>query len=145
MLLRRRLATKQPAAYTPDLAASVHVLSVHLSSLGHQEEALEAIEEAVMIYRQLTSEQPSVFTPNLALALRNLAIHYLNSGFHQMALKTVTESVEFYRTFVEEYPAKFNVEYSHALNLLDKCRGVGGQPGVMLEVRISLKLRAQGK
>src|SRR6478735_7156011 len=44
--IRRQLATANPAAHEPDLAASLTNLTVRLAEAGRRPEALAAIEEA---------------------------------------------------------------------------------------------------
>jgi hypothetical protein len=49
--LRRQLATDLPEVFNSDLAMSLNRLSNCLSDLGHQEHALEVIQEAADLYR----------------------------------------------------------------------------------------------
>ncbi|MFG3602529.1 tetratricopeptide repeat protein [Micromonospora chersina] len=58
----RRLADANPAAYLPNLAASLNNLSVDLGEAGRRDEALAAIEEAATIRRQLADANPSPST-----------------------------------------------------------------------------------
>jgi hypothetical protein len=39
--------------------------------MGHQEDALTAIQEAVELYRQLAKDRPTVHNANLASSLNN--------------------------------------------------------------------------
>jgi hypothetical protein len=44
--------------FNPNLAMSLNNLSDRLSDLGHQERALEVIQEAVDLRRQLAADHP---------------------------------------------------------------------------------------
>jgi hypothetical protein len=52
--LMRDVALDQGSVPNPDLACSLHHFSSCLSDLGHQEKALEAMQECVTLYRDLT-------------------------------------------------------------------------------------------
>jgi tetratricopeptide (TPR) repeat protein len=69
----RQLAADRPAAFNPDLAMSLNNLSNRLSDLGHREDALTAIQEAVELYRKLAADRPAAFNPDLAMSLNNLS------------------------------------------------------------------------
>ena len=76
MEIRRTLAKDQPAAYLPNLAASLNNLANLLSSAGGapaQAEALACARESVGIYRTLTKDQPEAYERNLQIAQRVLA------------------------------------------------------------------------
>lgn len=68
----RRLAVDQPAAYNPDLSASLHMLSSRLLALGRQDDALKAIQEAITIRRKLAADHPQIFGSALEESLRVL-------------------------------------------------------------------------
>jgi hypothetical protein len=68
----RRLASADPAAYEPDLALSLHNLSINLAVAGRWQEGLAAIEEAVRVRRRLASADPAAYEPDLATSLRVL-------------------------------------------------------------------------
>jgi lipoprotein NlpI len=53
--LRRRQAAERPTALNPDLGSVFNNLSKYLFELGHQEEELEAIQQAVELRRQLAA------------------------------------------------------------------------------------------
>ena len=71
--LHRQLMADRPAAFKPDLAHSLSDLSLCLSDLCHQEDALMAIQEAVKLYQHLAAERPAVFNSKLAKSLRILS------------------------------------------------------------------------
>ena len=69
----RQLAQTNPAAFLPDLAASLKNLSLYQSDVGDSPGALASVQEAVTTYRQLARTNPAAFLPNLAKALNNLS------------------------------------------------------------------------
>lgn len=76
----RRLVQANPAAYLPDLAASLNNLSVLLAGIGRREDALVANEEAVQLYRGLADTRPDAFLPDLAGSLNALSSRLAESG-----------------------------------------------------------------
>ena len=64
----------------PTWPASLNNLSVRLADLGRPEEALAAIEEAVIIYRELAAARPDAFRPDLATSLDNLSNRLAEPG-----------------------------------------------------------------
>jgi hypothetical protein len=52
--------------YNADLGVSLTSLSNHMLELGHHEDALDAILEAVKLYRQLAKQRPIVYNAELA-------------------------------------------------------------------------------
>ncbi|MFY9617056.1 MAG: hypothetical protein WAQ31_03290 [Arcanobacterium sp.] len=67
--LYRRLAEANPAAYEPDLAASLHNYSIQVGAVGRHVEALAPIEEAVGLYRRLAAEMPQAYGGRLGNSL----------------------------------------------------------------------------
>jgi tetratricopeptide (TPR) repeat protein len=99
VVIRRRLAganpaayLPNPAAYLPDLAGSLNNLSVHLGRLGRREEGLAAAEEAVEAYRRLAEANPAAYLPNLATSLNNLSLRLGELGRHKKAEKVAAEA-----------------------------------------------------
>ena len=70
--IRRELDAARPDAFRPALVISLNNLAGSLAALGRREEALDAIDEAV-IYRELAAAQPDAFRPDLARSLSNLS------------------------------------------------------------------------
>ena len=64
------LAAANPAAFLPDLAASLNNLSVRQSGTGDRTGALASITEAVAIRRELAAANPAAFLPDLASSLQ---------------------------------------------------------------------------
>ena len=92
--LYRELVEASPAAYTPDLAASLSNLANILSGVGRSGEALEAAQEAVGLYRELVEASPAAYTPDLAASLNNLANILKEKGQYEEALNVFTEGFD---------------------------------------------------
>ncbi len=97
----RRLAEANPAAYLPNLAASLNNLSGRLSETGDRTGALEAITEAVTGYRRLAEANPAAYLPDLAASLNNLSGCLSETGDRAGALEAITEAVTGYRRLAE--------------------------------------------
>ena len=78
--IRRRLAEANPAAYLPDLAASLNNLSLRQSDTGDRAGALTSITEAVEHYQRLAQANPAAYLPDLAMSLNNLSDQLTDAG-----------------------------------------------------------------
>ena len=116
--LRRDLAQASPAAYTPDLAASLNTLARSLSEAGQRGEALEAAREAAGLYKALAGESPAAYTPDLAMSLNNLALCLSEAGQRGEALKVVREAAGLYKALVEASPVLYTPNLTASLNNL---------------------------
>jgi tetratricopeptide (TPR) repeat protein len=76
---------------------SLNNLSLRLSDLGHREDALAAIQEAVELSRKLAADRPAAFNANLATSLNNLSLRLFDLGRQEDALAAIQEAVEFHR------------------------------------------------
>ncbi|QDY11809.1 tetratricopeptide repeat protein [Micromonospora sp. HM134] len=114
----RRLAEASPAAFLPDLAASLNNLGILLSDLGRREEALPPVEEAAGIYRRLAEASPAAFLPDLAASLNNLGMRLSDLGRRQEALTPVEEAVAIRRRLAEASPAAYLPDLATSLNTL---------------------------
>ena len=75
MDIYRTLAQTQPAAYLPNLAASLNNLAAHLSERGDaasREEALGCARESVGIFYWLSSTMPEAFKKKLSVSVAGL-------------------------------------------------------------------------
>jgi len=79
-----------------------------LSDLGRREEALEVIEEAVVLRRDLTAAQPAVFLPDLAHLVISLSSGLSGLGRREDALEAIREAVELLRRLAVDHPVAFN-------------------------------------
>jgi len=76
----QRLATANPAAYEPDLAASLNNLAIRYSESGRRNEAIAPAEKARDIYERLATENPAAYEPNLANSFGTLGTIYVELG-----------------------------------------------------------------
>ena len=113
--LYRTLVEHNPAAHTPDLAASLNNLANHLNNNGQQREALTTAQEAVTIRRKLAEHNPAAHTPDLAASLNNLANHLNNNGQQREALTTAQEATNLYRTLAKHNPAAYTPDLAMSL------------------------------
>ena len=67
--LYRTLAEHNPAAYTPNLAASLNNLASYLDNNGQQREALQTAQEATNLYRELVNENFRTFSSRFTTTL----------------------------------------------------------------------------
>ena len=125
--IRRNLAEHNPAAYTPDLAASLNNLAIYLDSNGQQREALTTAQEAVTIRRNLAEHNPAAYTPDLAASLNNLAIYLDSNGQQREALTTAQEAVTIRRNLAEHNPAAYTPDLAASLNTLANRLDSNGQ------------------
>jgi tetratricopeptide (TPR) repeat protein len=102
----------------PDLARSLHKLSVRLADLGRREDALAAIEEAVSLRRPLAAADPDAGTADLAASLDNLSSRLADLGRREDALAAIEEAVTFRRPLAAVRPDVFNPDLAMSLNKL---------------------------
>ncbi len=122
----RKLASSQPEAFLPGLAASLNNLGARLSETGRRDEALEATREAVEIRRKLASSQPEAFLPDLAASLNNLGNRLSETGRRDEALEATREAVETYRKLASSQPEAFLPDLARALGTLHIVQKAGG-------------------
>ncbi len=73
--MHKELAGENPGAFNPELASSLHGLSMILSDVGLKKDAIHAIREAVQMYQILDSqlEYPNIFHSKLTRSLEVLS------------------------------------------------------------------------
>ena len=125
--LYRTLAKHNPAAYTPDLAASLNSLANYLDINGQQREALTIAQEATTLYRTLAEHNPATYTPDLAASLNNLASYLDSNGEQPEPLTIAQEATTLYRTLAEHNPATYTPDLAASLNNLAICLASNGQ------------------
>jgi Tetratricopeptide repeat len=108
VVIRRRLAEANPAAYLPDLAMSLNNLGTFLSGVGRREQALASAEEAVVIRRRLAEANPAAHLPNLAMSLwaYGWVCVKVTANLPQ-ALESVTEAIALYVPLAQRLPQMF--------------------------------------
>ena len=100
-----------------DRATLLNNLALHLSVMGHREEAaLKAAEDAVALYRDLASARPEAFTPYLAGSLNNMATMLSELGRREEALKAAQDAVALYRDLASARPEAFAPDLAGSLN-----------------------------
>ena len=140
--LYRVLAEASPAAYTPNLAASLNNLATILSAVGERNEALEAAREAVRLRRALAEASPAAYTPDLATSLTNLAIRLTEVGERNEALEAAREAVRLRRALAEASPAAYTPNLALSLNNLANILSAVGERNEALEAaREAVRLR----
>ena len=125
--LYRALAEDSPAAYTPNLAASLNNLVIRLSAVGEHNEALVAVREAVRLRRALAEASPQAYTPDLAMSLNNLASCLSEVGEHNEAVVAAREAVELRRALAEASPAVYTPDLAMSLHTLASCLSAVGE------------------
>lgn len=103
-LLTRRLARPEPANEREalvDLWLSRN-LAQRLRAIGHSEEALEIVRQALERARELAADRPLVFEPVLGQCLQGVAVTLSILGRHQEAAKAAYEAVELFSRLQEE-------------------------------------------
>jgi tetratricopeptide (TPR) repeat protein len=108
---------------TSRLAVSLNDQSVRLGDLGRREEALAAIEEAVVIYRELAAARLDAFDPSLAMSLDNLSNSLANLGRREDALAAGQEAVAIYRVLAAASPDAYGPDLAGSLNNLSNRLG----------------------
>ena len=139
--LYRGLAEDSPAAYTPNLAASLNNLANCLSAVGERAAALVAAREAVELRRALAEASPAAYTPDLAGSLNNLAKCLSGVGERKEALVVAREAVELYRGLAEASPAVYTPDLAGSLNnLANWLSEVGERNEALVSAREAVEL-----
>ena len=108
------------------LATALNNLSVRLGGLGRSEEALSAIEEAVVLRRSLAAARPDAFTPDLAGSLNNLSNRLSGLGRREQALSAIEEAVALRRSLAAARPDAFTHLLADSLqNMADELAKLG--------------------
>ena len=140
--LYRGLAEASPAAYTPNLAASLNNLANRLSEVGERGEALVVAREAVRLRRVLAEASPQAYMPDLAGSLNNLAIRLSEVGERGEALGVAREAVELYRVLAEASPQAYMPDLAASLTNLANClSSMGDRDRALVVAREAVELR----
>ena len=91
-------------------------LSASLSTVGNREDALTAIQEAVVLFQAIAAEHPDVFNAELASSLRILSSRLAHVGRREEALAKIETAVNLHRALAKERPAEFNAELASTLS-----------------------------
>jgi tetratricopeptide (TPR) repeat protein len=113
-------ASPPPDWFLPSLAGAQSTQSILLAELGHYEEALAAITQAVTAYRWLAwwfaAARPGGFAPSLAGALSTQSVRLAELGRYEEALAAITEAVSIRRWLAAGRPDAFGPALATALN-----------------------------
>ncbi|KAF7979796.1 hypothetical protein HWV62_40846 [Athelia sp. TMB] len=116
--LHQALASKNPTAFSDELASALESASLLFSILGRAEEALSAIEEVMDLRRALAAQQPTVPNADLASSLNILSARLTALGRHSEGLSAQQESLSIRRALSQEQPGVFDAALAQSLNHL---------------------------
>ena len=83
------LALDPPLVHSANLAIYLGIMSLILSDLGRNQEALAIIKESVSMWRQLAQDHPHVHYAGLASNLVNMSINLSGLGRNQEPLVVI--------------------------------------------------------
>jgi len=92
------------SSFLADLAGSLINYCKCLFELGRKQEALAAINEAIIIYRVLARFQPDAFLGDLAESLNGQSLLAADLGWHEEALAAISEATSIYRQLARTQP-----------------------------------------
>ncbi|QRV93681.1 hypothetical protein RhiJN_21699 [Ceratobasidium sp. AG-Ba] len=125
-----------------NLAGSLMELDICLSKLGHQQEGLASIQQAVELYQHLATESPRVYNGGFAMSLNNLSNSLSDMGQKQEALTAIQESVKMYRRLAAERPAAYHSDLARSLNNLSShLSDIGQKQEALTAIQESVEMR----
>jgi len=127
VVIRRRLASADPARHEPALANSLGNLGIDLWTLGRPAEAPDAMAEAVAIYRRRAEAEPGAYEEDLAAELNNLAGSLIALERYEDALAPAAEAAGIFRQKATAGSGMLN-ELGSCLRNLAIIRNGLGQP-----------------
>src|ERR1035437_4698236 len=92
----RKLATQNPDAFDPYLAAALISLANHCSGVGLKEKALGVIQHSVELYEALVASKADAFEPELGGCLTVLSNCYAGLRRWEEALRAGERALEIY-------------------------------------------------
>ena len=104
--------------YPAERAHYLRRLANRLSKAGRRNEALEAAQEAIVLYRKLVALYPEMYTSDLAMMLDNLGNRLSEVGRREEGLEAVREAVEQYRLLAAKSPETYASNLASSLNNL---------------------------
>ncbi|KDQ16583.1 hypothetical protein BOTBODRAFT_253016, partial [Botryobasidium botryosum FD-172 SS1] len=117
-------------------------ISNRLSYMDRREEALLAIQEAVVLRRQLAKDH--LIDSNLAGSLINLSNRLSDLGQREEALAAIQESVVLYRQLTKDRPAAFNPTLALSLHgLSEQQSGLGKREDALAAIQEAVALLRQ--
>src|SRR5580704_15582302 len=97
-------STLQRGIDTEENVSALFNLSTRLSHMNRLEEALDAIQDVVMLHRQQVADQPAAFNADLAMSLNNLSNCLSDLGHLEDALDAIQEVVKLHRQLAADRP-----------------------------------------
>ncbi len=107
----RELAKKDPEEYLPDLSRSLIDLHHRLAERGRNQEALKALNEAILIEMDGLAANPQFHGRNLIDYLKILENHYKKMNKKKDALKIKEQRVTMLKNFYQKFPLQFGGKY----------------------------------
>jgi tetratricopeptide (TPR) repeat protein len=110
------LPADRPAVLNPDLASSLHNLSIYLTGLGCREDVLNAIQQAIEL-QQLAADRPAVFNLYIANSSNTLSHCLAELDYREDALKAIQHAGKLYQQLATTRTTVFNPGLAESLNL----------------------------
>ncbi|WP_410672989.1 tetratricopeptide repeat protein [Amycolatopsis sp. cmx-4-68] len=130
----RRLARDDRDAYLPNFVSALQMLSVCLSDLGRNEEALEHAQTAVAGFRELARERPDAYDAELGNALNGLSNRLKALGERKAAFEAAVEASQLFMRAWDAGAARHVMpDLARALNNLAVHANAVGEAGLALD------------
>lgn len=113
----RSLEKQHAPLFGPELARALNELSLCLAGLGQREKAVEAAQDACIVFESLSAADPS-FRKEHAVCLSNVAVRTRILDQHQTSLAAIQKSVGIWRDLREEAGDDVRGSLASALNNL---------------------------
>ncbi len=134
-------ADVNPIGYLPSLVRSLNDFSFRFGEVGHHEEALALIAEAVTISRRLVKIDASAYLGDLATSLNNSANRLGSLGRREEALRSAEEAVTNLRQLAEANPDVYRANLAGSLSNLANClSSVGRREEAVVPAEESLRI-----
>jgi len=129
--IREHLPDADSTAMQLDLAGSVGGLAAALTVTGHERDAPEQFQRAVMIFEQLAEADINVDDrlSGMALTLANQAQFLADAGSGHQALAAARRAVDSYERLAEDRPDAWLPSLANSLTTLSSCLAGAGRYG----------------
>jgi tetratricopeptide (TPR) repeat protein len=107
--LYSELALRDPGAYRPDVAKTLHNFGNLYRDTGRFADAEKAYTEAIAIRRELAVRDPGAYRPDVAGTLNNLGNLYADTGRLADAEKAYTEAIAIFRELALSNPNLYEI------------------------------------
>ncbi|KDQ10764.1 hypothetical protein BOTBODRAFT_473217 [Botryobasidium botryosum FD-172 SS1] len=119
-------------------------ISERLSYMDRREEALLAIQEAVVLYRQLVRGHPDGFSSDLASSLLDLSNRLSELGQREDALLAIREAVAMHQQLAKDHPAGSSSDLARSLGTLSNhLSALGQREDALAAIREAMALHRQ--